>query len=114
MGSSGAPILNLLNLKVQGVHKRKTNFEFNEGTFIKFSIERFNKKYLNSNNKLNNSKYFNNVNNSDKNYNINNKDFINSNSEKDANIIHKNLINSLIKIKILNEIKENQNKIINI
>ena len=42
--SSGAPILLLSNFKVIGVHKRRTKYKFNEGTFIKYAIEEFNKK----------------------------------------------------------------------
>ena len=58
-GSSGSPILNLLNLKIIAIYKGKTLFEYNEGTFLKLAIERFNEKYLNDlndNNKLNNNK----------------------------------------------------------
>ena len=45
-GSSGSPILNLYNYKVFGIHKRRTKFKFNQGTFIKFVIEQFNKENL--------------------------------------------------------------------
>ena len=52
--SSGSPILNLSNYKVIGVHKRRTNFNYNEGTFIKFVIDEFNKiNNLNNNIKEN-------------------------------------------------------------
>ena len=46
-GSSGSPILNLLNYKVIGIHKGTTeiiNFEWNLGTLIQFPIDEFNKK----------------------------------------------------------------------
>ena len=49
-GSSGSPILNLLNFKVIGIHKgtpEKKNFEWNLGTLIQLPIEDFNKKSLN-------------------------------------------------------------------
>ena len=50
-GSSGSPIINLSSYKVIGIHKRRTKFKFNEGTFIKYAIEEFKKKYsLNNNN----------------------------------------------------------------
>ena len=42
-GSSGSPIFNLSNFKVIGVHKRKTLYKYNEGTFIYYIIEEFNK-----------------------------------------------------------------------
>ena len=76
-GSSGSPILNLSNFKVFGVHKRRTKLKFNQGTFIKFVIEQFNKENIscksqikdrNLNNK-NNDKTFNN-NSLDNSYNI--------------------------------------------
>ena len=76
-GSSGSPILNLSNFKVFGVHKRRTKLKFNQGTFIKFVIEQFNKENIscksqikdrNLNNK-NNEKTFNN-NSLDNSYNI--------------------------------------------
>ena len=43
-GSSGSPILLLSSSKVIGIHKqaeKKTNFQFNIGTFLKFPIEEF-------------------------------------------------------------------------
>ena len=54
-GSSGSPILCLSNFKVIGVHKRRTQFKFNEGTFIKFLIIDFNNKTI-IKNKENNKK----------------------------------------------------------
>ena len=67
-GSSGSPILNLSNFKIVGVHKRGTPFNLNEGTFIKFIIDEFNKEYpkeidtksISQNN--NNDKTFNSIN----------------------------------------------------
>ena len=44
-GSSGAPILNSSNLKVIGVHKRRTDNFYNEGTYMKFIIEELNNVY---------------------------------------------------------------------
>ena len=113
-GSSGSPILNLLNLKVIGIHKGKTRFEYNEGAFLKLAIERFNEKYLNDlndDNKLNNNKLYNTLNNFHKKYDINNVNTINSNSENNSILIHKNTINTSAKIKTLSEIKEDQNRI---
>jgi len=46
-GSSGSPILLIKNFKVIGVHKERTGFKYNEGTLIKFAIEKFNIKYPN-------------------------------------------------------------------
>ena len=48
LGSSGSPILLVRNFKVIGVHKRATNFKYNEGTLIKFAIKKFNEKYPNN------------------------------------------------------------------
>ena len=42
-GSSGSPILSFSNYKVIGIHTRRTIYNYNEGTFIKFVIEEFNK-----------------------------------------------------------------------
>jgi len=53
-GSSGSPILSLDNFKVIGVHyggSKHKNIKFNFGTFIKYAIKKFNKKYKNENNK---------------------------------------------------------------
>ena len=43
MKPSGSPILNLSNYKVITIHKRGSNFNFNEGIFIKCEIVDFNK-----------------------------------------------------------------------
>jgi len=46
-GSSGAPIINLLNYKVIGVHKGRTlKNNWNVGTFIREPIEKIKSKYL--------------------------------------------------------------------
>ena len=45
-GSSGSPILCLSNYKVIGIHKRRTPFNFNEGTFIKSLIIDFKNKTI--------------------------------------------------------------------
>ena len=131
-GSSGSPILNLFNMKVIGVHKKRTRFEYNEGTFIKFAIERFNKKYLNylDDNNNDNSIYYSTLNDFHKKCqiknNINNINIIESNldnksnnttSEKDPNIqntFQKNKIKYTKKIKTLKEVKEEQNEIIKV
>ena len=52
-GSSGSPIINLLNYKVIGVHKgskESISTNYNLGTLIKGPLEEFNKLYKNSNN----------------------------------------------------------------
>ena len=71
-GSSGSPILNLLNNKIIGIHKSGTNFKLNKGTFLKGPIKDFIDKYLKNNkdniNKLNEYQY--NMNN--KLFNLNN------------------------------------------
>ena len=43
LGSSGSSILNLSNYKIIGVHKGGTNYNFNEGIFIKCIIDNFNR-----------------------------------------------------------------------
>ena len=45
-GSSGSPILCLSNYKVIGIHKRRTQFNFNEGTLIKSLIIDFKNKTI--------------------------------------------------------------------
>ena len=40
-GSSGSPIMNLLNNKVIGIHKEASKFNFNIGSFIKNPINKF-------------------------------------------------------------------------
>ena len=41
-GSSGSPLINLLNNKVIGIHKEGSiNFNFNKGTFLKFPLNDF-------------------------------------------------------------------------
>ena len=56
-GSSGSPILLARNYKVIGIHKQNLiyNSDINQGTFMKFVIEKFNEKYahkLNHNNMI--------------------------------------------------------------
>ena len=46
-GSSDSPVLRLMNYKAIGIHTQKGNF-FNQRTLIKFAIEEFQKKVLNS------------------------------------------------------------------
>ena len=45
-GSSGAPIFNLSNFKVFGIHKGRTKIKYNQATFIKYVIEQSTKKIL--------------------------------------------------------------------
>ena len=51
-GSSGSPILNTSNNKVIGIHKEKSEFNYNKGTFLKNPIKEFlnNKNLININN----------------------------------------------------------------
>ena len=49
-GSSGSPIINLLNNKIIGIHKEGSNhFKFNKGTYLKYPINEFINKYNNNN-----------------------------------------------------------------
>ena len=90
-GSSGSPILSICNLRVIGVHKKRTDEEYNEGTFIKYVIEEFNKVYHSSNNVSKN--------------NINN---IKNSQEKDIN-----LNNTLIEFNNFKKTKKEDNNVIN-
>ena len=52
-GSSGSPILSILNKKVIGIHKEGINhFNFNKGTFLKFPINEFINNIKNNNNSI--------------------------------------------------------------
>ena len=52
-GSSGCPIINLINFKVIGIHKgSKSEKNYNLGTLIKIPIKEFNKKNRNKKKKL--------------------------------------------------------------
>ena len=78
-GSSGGPLINLLNHKVIGVHKgSKDGQQFNLGTLLKIPIQKFNQKYQNTN--INN--HFpiknNNMSNAFNGKNSNNMNFINN------------------------------------
>ena len=44
--SSGAPILSLKTFKVLGIHYGISDFEYNNGTFIKYAIDEFFKYYI--------------------------------------------------------------------
>ena len=49
-GSSGSPIINLLNNKIIGIHKEGSNhFKYNKGTYLKYPINEFINKYNNNN-----------------------------------------------------------------
>ena len=54
-GSSGSPIMNLLNNKIIGIHKEASmKFKINRGTFIKYPVNEFlNQIKNNENNKIN-------------------------------------------------------------
>ncbi len=47
-GSSGSPILSLIDQKVIGIQKERGNFNFNKGTFLKYPIEEFISKNQNN------------------------------------------------------------------
>lgn len=88
-GSSGAPLLNLANNKVIGVHKQSsTNINFNKGTFLVYPITEFintkiidgkkvietkDEKASNNNNRINNETNNNNQKKSEANYYNNQK-----------------------------------------
>ena len=57
-GSSGSPIINLLNHKIIGIHKEgSSKFQLNKGTYLKYPINDFINKYINNNeNIINNEK----------------------------------------------------------
>ena len=40
-GSSGSPILNIIENKIIGIHKAGSTLEYNKGTFLKYPIEEF-------------------------------------------------------------------------
>ena len=51
-GSSGCPIIILINFKIIGIHKgSKSEKNYNLGTLIKIPIKEFNKKNRNNNTK---------------------------------------------------------------
>ena len=54
-GSSGSPIINLLNNNIIGIHKEGSNhFKYNKGTYLKYPINEFINQYNNNNNIDNN------------------------------------------------------------
>ena len=57
-GSSGSPILNIINNKIIGIHKKSGNKNFNKGTFLNYPIKEFIR--LNYNNKNHKSEIINN------------------------------------------------------
>jgi hypothetical protein len=53
-GSSGAPIINLINNKIIGIHKEGSNhFQYNKGTYLKEPINQFINKYILEQNDIN-------------------------------------------------------------
>ena len=100
-GSTGSPILCLSNYKVIGVHKRRTQFNFNVGTFIKFLIIDFNNKSIIKNKE---------------NININNRETLNIEKEikKQENIDYiPNSEEHILDILVNNSNHINQNSISN-
>ena len=90
-GSSGGPILKLINFKIIGIHKGASKTDnSNLGTFIKAPIDEFNKKFQG--------------------YNINkNNNIINKNELEKVNILKE--IHSIDEIKIIYRKHINSNKI---
>ena len=77
-GSSGGPIINILNHKVIGLHKgNKKGKNFNLGTLLKIPIQEFNQKY--NTNKMNNK------------YLMNNNNFIKNSNNQNINNSNKNM-----------------------
>ena len=105
-GSSGGPLINIINHKVIGLHKgSKNSHNFNLGTLFKIPIQKFNQKYnnnMNSQFKMKNNNFIKNTNNNNSNKNMNynnNIQNINIKSYQNLNIINnknqnKNLINN--------------------
>ena len=73
-GSSGAPIMNLLNNKIIGIHSGSNHFKINIGSFLKYPIIEF----INNPRKINNKKNY--INN-----HVNKKNNENNNNENDNN-----------------------------
>ena len=53
-GSSGGPILSISNLRVIGLHRKRTDEHYNEGIFIKYIIDELHKTYPINKNSINN------------------------------------------------------------
>jgi V8-like Glu-specific endopeptidase len=88
-GSSGAPILNLQNNKVIGVHKEASiSFNFNIATFLKFPLNDFYSKIKNKN-KISNSDF--DVNTKNKQNLLKKNTFSNENDHKKNNIYNKGI-----------------------
>jgi len=103
-GSSGGPLINILNHKVIGLHKgSEKGHNFNLGTLLKIPIQEFNQKF---NNNMNNNFNMQN-NNFIKNYNYQNKSFNNNNNNQNKNFNNNNYQN-------INFNNNNQNKNFNI
>ena len=120
-GSSGSPILLLSNFKVIGVHKRRTKYKFNEGTFIKYAVEEFNKKFENNNSIINNfnekeNKINEGKNNKNDKYNMKNKNennainIIKENSDDEITIKYKIGFDKEIKLFGQNFVENNKQK----
>ena len=93
-GSSGGPLINILNHKVIGLHKgSKKGKDFNLGTLLKIPIQEFNQKFnnnINSQFKMQNNSFINNnqnmIINNNQNMNFNNNiPFMNFNNNQNMN-----------------------------
>jgi len=99
-GSSGGPLINILNHKVIGLHKGSIKEKnFNLGTLLKIPIQEFNKKYnsnynMNNNFKIQKNNFITNFNNNNfKNY-TQNMNFINNNKNMNSNNYNQNMQNT--------------------
>ena len=114
-GSSGAPIMNLLNHKIIGIHSGSNHFKINIGSFLKYPIIEF----INNPRKINNKKNF--INNhinknnnenenkeNNKNENNNNENNNNENNNNENNNNEKNNIENNNEKKEINEDSENK------
>jgi len=99
-GSSGSPIMNLLNHKIIGIHKEgSTLYNMNKGTFLKYPINEFINKYI-----IKNKKNYNTINNEKKQKIIKNNEIKGNNKNnimKKKNSFYDNIKNEIeITIKI--------------
>ena len=121
-GSSGSPILNILNNKIIGVHKENIKKrKVNRGTLLKYPIKEFidnidnNNIFSNMNNNMNNNimnnndMIENNINNNMISNHMNNNNIMNMNNMMNNNIFNNNMMNN----NIINNNMNNNNMIDN-
>ena len=108
-GSSGSPILNLLNNEIIGIHKEAINSrKVNRGTLLKYPINEFINNINNNNNFNNNIIFNNNMNN-----NMNNNNNMNKNIIFKSHMINNNMNNNNMNMN-MNNISMVNNKMNNI